>query len=174
MTEIGSAVRNGREELARGMRALSGALQHPETAYHLPIAFALTGIAVHDAGGARDAYGKAGNHPLVAAEALRAARIMAQGPDPSPFTGFVPDTVIRKLGYTLVDGSILGMALLVGTPQSADAASAIARELQEKYMLTFLAGPVIPVLSKAGVKVGLDYRLVPLGSTPDAGVHFAD
>ena len=174
VTEIGSAVRNGREELARGMRALSGALQHPETAYHLPIAFALTGIAVHDAGGARDAYGKAGNHPLVAAEALRAARIMAQGPDPSPFTGFVPDTVIRKLGYTLVDGSILGMALLVGTPQSADAASAIARELQEKYMLTFLAGPVIPVLSKAGVKVGLDYRLVPLGSTADASVHFAD
>ncbi|MBS1194149.1 MAG: dehydrogenase/CO-methylating acetyl-CoA synthase complex, beta subunit [Methanomicrobia archaeon] len=174
VTEIGSAVRNGREELARGMRALSGALQHPETAYHLPIAFALTGIAVHDAGGARDAYGKAANHPLVAAEALRAARITAQGPDPSPFTGFVPDTVIRKLGYTLVDGSILGLALLTGTPESPDAAAAIARELQEKYMLTFLAGPVVPVLSKAGVKVGLDYRLVPLGSTPDAGVHFAD
>ncbi|MDD1634561.1 MAG: CO dehydrogenase/CO-methylating acetyl-CoA synthase complex subunit beta, partial [Methanomicrobiales archaeon] len=174
MTEIGSAVRNGREELARGMRALSGALQHPETAYHLPIAFALTGITVHDAGGARDAYGKAANHPLVAAEALRAARITAQGPDPSPFTGFVPDTVIRKLGYTLVDGSILGLALLTGTPESPDAAAAIARELQEKYMLTFLAGPVVPVLSKAGVKVGLDYRLVPLGSTPDAGVHFAD
>jgi len=174
VTEIGSAVRNGREELSRGMDALSGALQHPETAYHLPIAFALTGIAVHDAGGAREAYVKAANHPLVAAEALRAARITAQGPDPAPFTGFIPDTVIRKLGYTLVDGSILGLALLTGTPESPDAAAAIARELQEKYMLTFLAGPVIPVLQKAGVKVGLDYRLVPLGPTPDAGVHFAD
>jgi acetyl-CoA decarbonylase/synthase complex subunit beta/acetyl-CoA synthase len=156
------------------MRALSGALQHPETAYHLPIAFALTGITVHDAGGAREAYGKAGSHPLVAAEALRAARITAEGPDSSPYTGFVPDTVIRKLGYTLVDGSILGLALLTGTPASPDAAAAIARELQEKYMLTFLAGPVVPMLQKAGVKVGLDYRLVPLGSSPDAGVHFAD
>ncbi|MDD1656800.1 MAG: CO dehydrogenase/CO-methylating acetyl-CoA synthase complex subunit beta [Methanomicrobiales archaeon] len=174
MTDIGIAVRNGREELARGMRALSGTLQHPETAYHLPIAFALTGIAVHDADGAREAYGKAGSHPLVASECLRAARIAVQGPEPSPYTGFVPDTVIRKLGYSLVDGSILGLALLTGTPDSPDAAAAIARELQEKYMLTFLAGSVVPVLQKAGVKVGLDYRLVPLGSTPDAGVHFAD
>ncbi|MDD1657763.1 MAG: CO dehydrogenase/CO-methylating acetyl-CoA synthase complex subunit beta [Methanomicrobiales archaeon] len=174
MTDIRIAVQNGREELERGMHTLSGALQHPETAYHLPIAFALTGIAVHDADGARDAYAKAGSHPLVAAECLRAARIAGQGPDPPPYTGFVPDTVIRKLGYTLVDGSILGLALLTGTPDSPDAAAAIARELQEKYMLTFLAGPVVPILQKAGVKVGLDYRLVPLGSTPDAGVHFAD
>ena len=174
MTDIRIAVQNGREDLERGMHTLSGALQHPETAYHLPIAFALTGIAVHDADGARDAYAKAGSHPLVAAECLRAARIAGQGPDPPPYTGFVPDTVIRKLGYTLVDGSILGLALLTGTPDSPDAAAAIARELQEKYMLTFLAGPVVPILQKAGVKVGLDYRLVPLGSTPDAGVHFAD
>jgi CO dehydrogenase/CO-methylating acetyl-CoA synthase complex beta subunit len=174
VTDIGNAVRDGREEQAQGMRALSGALQHPETAYHLPIAFALTGIAVHDANGAREAYGKAGSHPLVAAEALRAARISGEGPDPAPSTGFVPDTVIRKLGYTLVDGSILGLALLTGTPDSPDAAAAIARELQEKYMLTFLAGPVVHVLQKGGVKVGLDYRLVPLGSRPDAGVHFAD
>jgi len=174
VTDTGTSVRNGREELARRMRALSGSLQHPETAYHLPIAFALTGIAVHDAEKAREAYGKTGSHPLVASEALRAARSTSGGPEPAPFTGFVPDTVIRKLGYTLVDGSILGLALLVGTPESSGTAAAIARELQEKYMLTFLAGPVIPVLQSAGVKVGLDYRLVPLGSTPDAGVHFAD
>ena len=125
--EIGSAVRNGREELTRGMRALSGVLQHPETAYHLPIAYALTGIPVHDADGAREAYGKAGSHPLVAAEALRAARTTVQGPEPPPSTGFIPDTVIRRLGYSLVDGSILGLALLVGTPESPDAAAAIAR-----------------------------------------------
>jgi acetyl-CoA decarbonylase/synthase complex subunit beta/acetyl-CoA synthase len=174
VTDIRIAVQNGREELERGMHTLSGALQHPETAYHLPIAFALTGIAVHDANGAREAFGKAGSHPLVASECLRAARITVQGPDPSPYTGFIPDTVIRKLGYTLVDGSILGLVLLAGTPDSPDAAAAIARELQEKYMLTFLAGNVVPVLQKAGVKVGLDYRLVPLGSNPDAGIHFAD
>ena len=40
----------------------------------------------------------------------------AEGKEPSPYTGFIDDTVIRKLGYSLVDGSILGLALVVGTP----------------------------------------------------------
>ena len=96
------------------------------------------------------------------------------GKEPAPYTGFISDTVIRKLGYSLVDGSILGLALLVGTPKSAESAAAICRELQEKYMLTFLAGGVIPSLSSAGVKLGLDYRLIPLGSKPLHSVHFVD
>ena len=50
----------------------------------------------------------------------------------------------------------------------------VCRELQEKYMLTFLAGKVIPSLSGAGVRLGLEYRLIPLGSTPFYGVHFVD
>ena len=98
----------------------------------------------------------------------------ATGKEPAPFTGFISDTVIRKLGYSLVDGSILGLALIVGTPESAGSAAAICRELQEKYMLTFLAGGVIPILSSVGVKLGLDYRLIPLGSKPIHSVHFVD
>ena len=41
-------------------------------------------------------------------------------------------------------------------------------------MLTFLAGDVISSLSHAGVKLGLEYRLIPLGSTPAYGIHFVD
>ena len=41
-------------------------------------------------------------------------------------------------------------------------------------MLTFLAGDIISSLSGAGVKLGLEYRLIPLGSTPTYGVHFVD
>ena len=41
-------------------------------------------------------------------------------------------------------------------------------------MLTFLAGEVISSLSQAGVKLGLDYRLIPLGSKPIYGIHFVD
>ncbi len=82
--------------------------------------------------------------------------------------------MLRKLGYSLVDGSILGLALVIGTPESTDSAAAICRELQEKYMLTFLSGGVIPSLLHGGVKLGLEYRLVPLGSTPSYGVHFVD
>ena len=73
-----------------------------------------------------------------------------------------------------MDGSILGLAFVVGTPRNPDTAARVCRELQEKYMLTFLAGDVVPSLLKAPVKLGLEYRLVPLGSTPLHGVHFID
>ena len=136
--------------------------------------YALTGIDVRDGQSARDAFAKSGENPLVACECLLAARAARSGPEGAPYTGFIPDTVLRKLGYSLVDGSILGMALLAGSPASADEAAGMARELQEKYMLTFLAGDIIRTLSSAGVKTGLYYRLVPLGSRPIHGVHFID
>ena len=109
-------------------------------------------------------------HPNVSLQ----KKLPAAGRENAPYTGFIGDTVIRKLGYSLVDGSILGLALVIGRPDSPGAAAAICRELQEKYMLTFLAGPVIPILSDNGVKLGLDYRLIPLGSAPVYGIHFVD
>jgi acetyl-CoA decarbonylase/synthase complex subunit beta len=174
MTGIEASTRRGTEQLKKDMAGITGSLGYPETAYHLPVSYALTGIAVKDGATAGQAYAKAGENPLVACECLLAARAAVSGPEGAPYTGFIPDTVLRKLGYSLVDGSILGMALLAGAPASADAAAAMARELQEKYMLTFLAGDIIRTLSSAGVKTGLDYRLVPLGSRPLHAVHFAD
>jgi acetyl-CoA decarbonylase/synthase complex subunit beta len=174
LTEIEASARRGTEQLKEGMTTITGSLGYPETAYHLPISYALTGIAVKDGASAREAFARAGENPLVAAECLIAAKSAASGPEGAPFTGFIPDTVLRKLGYSLVDGSILGLALLTGSPASADEAAGIARELQEKFMLTFLAGDIIRTLSSAGVRTGLDYRLVPLGPLPLHGVHFID
>ncbi|MEN6397305.1 MAG: CO dehydrogenase/CO-methylating acetyl-CoA synthase complex subunit beta, partial [Methanoregula sp.] len=156
------------------MTTISREFSYEDTAYHLPISYALTGIAVHDISTASEVFSKTGGNPLVAVECLLAEATVAKGKEPAPYTGFISDTVIRKLGYSLVDGSILGFALLVGTPKSAESAAAICRELQEKYMLTFLSGGVISSLSSAGVKLGLDYRLVPLGSKPLHSVHFVD
>jgi acetyl-CoA decarbonylase/synthase complex subunit beta/acetyl-CoA synthase len=138
------------------------------------VSYALTGIAVHDPTTAADAYIRAGGNPIIATECLLAQSAAGKEKEPAPYTGFVGDTVLRKLGYSLVDGSILGLALLVGTPQNAGSAAGICRELQEKYMLTFLAGKVVPVLLKNGIKLGLEYRLIPLGSTNAHGVHFVD
>ena len=174
MTEIEASARQGTGQLKKGMETIGGSFSYPETAYHLPISYSLTGVAVKDGPSAGQAYGKSGENPLVAAECLLAAREAGSGPEGAPYTGFIPDTVLRKLGYSLVDGSILGLALLAGSPASADEAAGMARELQEKYMLTFLAGDIIRTLSSAGVKTGLDYRLVPLGSRPMHAVHFVD
>jgi len=174
MTDVEIAKKNGESYLKMMITAIQHSVSYDETAYHLPISFALTGIAVHNQKAALDVFARTSSNPLVAAECILAEKTAAEGREPSPYTGFIDDTVIRKLGYSLVDGSILGLALVVGTPKSAGSVSAICRELQEKYMLTFLAGDVVTSLSGAGVKLGLEYRLIPLGPAPAYGIHFVD
>ena len=174
MTVIETAAAHGRELLKEELAGISGTVSYEETAYHLPISFGLTAIEVHDGKTALDAFRKTDENPLVACECLEAFRTTRDGREPAPYTGFLGDAVLRKLGYSLVDGSILGLALIAGTPPNAESAASICRELQEKYMLTFLAGDVIHVLSAASVKLGLEYRLIPLGKTPRSGIHFVD
>jgi acetyl-CoA decarbonylase/synthase, CODH/ACS complex subunit beta len=174
MADLITAIRRGQEILREQMKAIEGRFAYEETAYFLPISYAVTGIKVQDGASAQEAYRLSQENPMVAAEALLARRHAERGPEGDPYTGFIPDAFLRKLGYSLVDGSILGLALIVGTPPAADAAAAICRELQEKFMLTFLAGGSVPALQDAGVKVGPEYRLVPLGKEPLSGVHFVD
>jgi len=167
---LDTRIERGRTGLDARMQALAGKLAYADTAYALPVTYAVIGIAVRDADGAREAYRQSGDNLLVACECLMAG----EGGLASQYTGFIPDAVIRGLGYTLVDGSVTGLGLLVGTPESPDAAAAICREMQEKSLLTFLAGEVVEALSGAGVRLGLDYRLVPLGPESARGIHFAD
>ncbi len=173
MTEIPSAIIRGRDKISETISALTGDLTFPETAYHLPITYAVTGREVHTADAARAAYEESGKNTLIGAE-IMVAEQEREMTEATGYTGFIEDALIRKLGYSLVDGSILGLCLILGTPQSADTAAAICRELQEKLMLTFLSGPVITVLTDSGVKVDLSLRLIPLGATSIKGVHFAD
>jgi acetyl-CoA decarbonylase/synthase, CODH/ACS complex subunit beta len=174
MIDVELAKKRGEEYLKDTLPAIKKTFAYEDTAYHLPISFALTGSAVHDLNTARDVFSKTGHNPIVASECLLAEKTAISGKEAAPYTGFIGDTVIRKLGYSLVDGSILGLALVIGSPDSPGTAAAICRELQEKYMLTFLAGPVVPSLSENGVKLGLEYRLIPLGSRPVYGIHFVD
>lgn len=174
MTDVAIAAKSGKELLTKRMASLTSSFSYDETAYYLPVSYALTGIAVHDPKTATDTYVRAGSNPIIATECLLAQTATTEGKEPAPYTGFIGDTVLRKLGYSLVDGSILGLALLIGTPQNTGSAAGICRELQEKYMLTFLAGSVVSALFENGIKLGLEYRLIPLGSTNAHGVHFVD
>jgi acetyl-CoA decarbonylase/synthase complex subunit beta len=174
MILVEEAIAKGKKGLINTLNQISGEFSYEETAYHLPVTFALTGMAVHSGDTARQAFSMTGENPLVAVECAIASSTTAGGKEPSPYTGFIPDADLRRLGYSLVDGSILGLALVCGTPDNPDIATGTCRELQEKLMLTFLAGDVVKSLSQAGVKVGGDYRLIPLGSTPSRAIHFLD
>ncbi len=171
MVQIDSSVSSGMKKIAEQVAAVSSFHGYQDTAYYLPISYAISGSGIDSKQAAEQVFAAAHQSPLVGAEILLACRGASDGP---PYTGFIEDAVIRKLGYTLVDGSILGLTLIVGNPAKADYAAAICRELQEKLMLTFLSGGVVGSLTSAGVKVGLDLRLVPLGKESLAAVHFAD
>jgi len=60
---LDAAIERGRIRLDARLQTLSGKPEYPDTAYALPVTYALTGIAVRDAEGAREAYRQSGNMP---------------------------------------------------------------------------------------------------------------
>jgi acetyl-CoA synthase len=145
--------------------------EFPDTAFYLPMIYAMTSYAVKTLGDMKVALGMAKEllHPepeehlwkpylgealdsgmatLFAEEILMALRYIA-GLEPvvDPETGFVyngfiTDTIQRNLGIQLVDGTMPGFAAIIGAAPNDDVAVKIIRELQEKNILTFLMGHV--------------------------------
>ncbi|MEW5745133.1 MAG: acetyl-CoA decarbonylase/synthase complex subunit alpha/beta [Nitrospirota bacterium] len=145
------------------------AFEFPDTAFHLPMIYAMTGFAVKTLGDMKTALGfaKELQHPepeekmwtpylgealdsgmatLFAEEIILALRyINGLEPCKDPetgyvYNGFISDTIQRNLGIQLVDGSMPGFAAILGAAPTDDIAVTIVRELQEKNILTFLSG----------------------------------
>jgi acetyl-CoA synthase len=145
--------------------------EFPDTAYYLPMIYAMTGFPVKTLSDMKVALGMAKGllHPepeehvwkpylgetldsgmatLFAEEIIMAIRyINGLEPVTDPDTGFVyngfiTDTIQRNLGIQLVDGSMPGFAAVIGAAPDDDTAVKIIRELQEKNILTFLTGHV--------------------------------
>jgi acetyl-CoA synthase len=160
----------------------------PDTAYFFPTIFSATGVKVEkletlpacvdvlkslisgkeDLGDALNA----GLSVAVGAEILEGLKYLESDPyGKEPGIGFVPDPVIRSLGVPLVTGDIPGVAVVLG--EAADGASVVkvVKDYQSKGILTFLVGKVIDQVSAGGVKVGLEFRVVPLGYDVTAVIH---
>ncbi len=167
-------------------RGAGAPLRYPGTAYELPVVFGLSDIRVAaladaapvldlaerliaDAPTAENAL-NAGAATLLAADVLGALSHESGNPYPPPAVGFVPDPVLRKLGIFMVDGSVPGVAVVVGKASDPAAAAAMIRDFQETGLLVFLAGDVAAQMEAAGVKLGEDFRTIPLGPLP-AVVH---
>jgi len=145
------------------------AFEFPDTAFYLPMIYAMTGFAVKTIGDMKTGLNFAkellhsepedhlwkpylgealdsGMATLFAEEIILALRyINGQEPVKDPETGFVyngfiTDTIQRNLGIQLVDGTMPGFAAIIGAAPDDATAAKIVRELQEKNILTFLSG----------------------------------
>jgi acetyl-CoA synthase len=161
-------------------------LAYPGTAYEIPVIFGLTTLGVTTFREAEAAFSlaegmireqptvenalDAGAATLLCADILEALKHADGPPYPAPCVGFVPDSILRKLGIFMVDGSVPGVAVVVGKGSDPAVAASMIRDFQEVGLLVFLAGDVVGQMETAGVKMGEDFRTFPLGPLP-AVIH---
>lgn len=163
----------------------------PGTAYNLPIYHGATGktaekltdltailhelrLSIKEEPTVENAT-SAGVASVIATEILEASKYAGnRNPYQSPYAGFIPDTTLRELGVKLVNGVIPGIAVLVGATPDIESAGLICQEAQKRGLLTLLSGPIIEQASKANVKFGLEYLLVPLGLETSSIEHAAN
>ncbi len=166
-------VRNAEEMLTKAITGKGEAYQFEftDTAFYLPMIYAMTGFPVKTLGDMKIALQMAkemlhelpeehlwkpylgealdsGMASLFAEEIWLACRyILGMEPDSDPetgyvYNGFITDTIQRNLGIQLVDGTMPGFAAIIGAAPDDDTAVKIVRELQEKNILIFLSGNV--------------------------------
>ncbi|MFB3902255.1 MAG: acetyl-CoA decarbonylase/synthase complex subunit alpha/beta [Acidobacteriota bacterium] len=173
---------------------------YPNTAYYLPLILALLGLKVETLKQCGQALSEArlllpsvptdrlwlpylgsaldaGIATLISQEVIEALRYLdpAYKPEP-PFLGFTDDSILRNQGIKLVDGRMPGFAACVGALPTNQQAVALARELQEKSILVFMAGSsngktMAEQLAEEGVEMGWDTYLVPYGRDMSAAVY---
>ncbi len=161
----------------------------PDTAYFLPTIYAATGVKVEKLGDLPACVGvlkslitnqedlgqalNAGLATAVGAEILEALKYVE---NENPYAnesgiGFVPDPIIRSLGVPLVTGDIPGVAVVLGKADNPEDVAAVVRDYQDKGIETFMVGDVIEQVAEAGVKMGLEYRVIPLGHDVTSVIH---
>ncbi len=161
----------------------------PDTAYFFPTIYAATGVKVTKLGDLPACVGvlkslitnkedlgdalNAGLATAVGAEILEGLKFVngAKPYENEGGIGFVPDPVIRSLGVPLVTGDIPGVAVVLGKTDDETQLAMVVKEYQTKGILTFLIGDVIDQAAAAGVRMGLDFRVVPLGHDVTAVIH---
>ena len=163
-------------------------LGFPDTAYYFPAIYAATGVKVQKLGDLPACVGvlkslitnkedlgdalNAGLATAVGAEIIEGLKYINENPyENEGGIGFVPDPVIRALGVPLVTGDIPGVAVVLGKADEPAQVAAVVKEYQTKGLLSFLIGDVIDQAAEEGVKMGLDYRVIPLGHDVTAAIH---
>jgi len=161
----------------------------PDTAYFFPTIYAATGVKVKTLGDLVPCVGvlkslitnqedlgqalNAGLATAVGAEILEGLKYVEGG---NPYEnetgiGFVPDPIIRSLGVPLVTGDIPGVAVVLGKADNAEDVVNVVKDYQSKGIMTFMVGDVIEQVAEGGVKMGLEFRVIPLGHDVTSVIH---
>ena len=163
------------------------AIAFPDTAYFFPTIYAATGVKVKTLGDLTACVGvlkslitnqedlgqalNAGLATAVGAEIIEGLKYLNEDPYANESgIGFVPDPIIRSLGVPLVTGDIPGVAVVLGKADDAANVIKVVKDYQSKGILTFLVGDCIEQVAE-GVKMGLEYRVVPLGHDVTSVIH---
>ena len=161
----------------------------PDTAYCFPTIYAATGVKVKTLGDLPACVGvlkslitnqedlgqalNAGLATAVGAEIIEGLKY-AESADPyaeESGIGFVPDPIIRSLGVPLVTGDIPGVAVVLGKADNAADVINVVKDYQSKGIMTFMVGDVIEQCLEGGVKMGLEFRVIPLGHDVTSVIH---
>ena len=194
-------VREAEESLTATLESSGGAtkLEFPNTAFYLPLTYALTGLEVKTVEEAQVPLRIArqllapvpsdetwlpylgdtldcGIAALIAEETIEALRYTNGSPPDGIYLGFTDDSILRTQGIKLVDGRMPGFAACVGALPTNEAAVSLARELQERNILAFLSSSsdgrsMAEQLAEEGVEMSWDTYLVPYGKETSATVH---
>ena len=173
-------------------------ISFPNTAYYLPIILALLGIEVKTLSDAKKALEQAksllpppvrqklwlpylgntldaGIAALIATEIIEALKYLTGDEPKGIWLGFTDDATLRMQGIKLVDGRMPGFAACVGALPTNEQAVELARSLQEKNILVFMASSsdgrsMAEQLAEEGIEMNWDTFLVPYGKDTSAAV----
>ncbi len=174
-------------------------VEFPETAFYLPMAYALLGLEIKTLkemvpvldeaksllhaepteslwlpylGDALDA----GMATLFAEEIIVALRYLyKQEPQPDCI-GFYTDTWMRSYGIQIVDGRMPGFAAILGAAPDNKTAVEIVREFQKRSIMCFVGSSsegksIIDQLKEEKVEMGWETYIVPYGRDTITGIY---
>jgi len=164
------------------------AVKLPQTAYSLPVIFAVTGEKISTVGELEKALelakgfineGKqlqnaldAGTASAMFCEIIETVKYtLEEEPYAAPLQGHLTDAQIRAFGVALVTQDIPGVAVVIGKCKDSATAAEIVKDYQGKGLLTFMVGEVINQCAEEGVKMGIDLRVIPLGYEIESVIH---
>ncbi len=188
-------------QLAHSLKELGAdrPIKLPDTAYYLPVIYAMTGIKVKKIGDLQEVMQHArsllkpiptdslwlpylgdaldaGMATLFAHEVVEGLKYARNGnPYEGIWLGATADAILREQGIKLVDGRMPGFAACVGGLPTIEAAVKLARDLQERNILVFMASNTGGVsmaeqLAEAGIEMNWETFLVPYGKDTSAAV----